>query len=93
MRWEGGRAGCSLAPALSCIDLETDHTPSAAFSFHFQSSIISFPFFFFKLFLYGCAGTFSSCSEQRLFFIAVHRLLIVVASLVAEYGLWVHGFQ
>ena len=30
---------------------------------------------------------FSSCGEQGLLFVAVHRLLIVVASLVAEHGL------
>ena len=30
---------------------------------------------------------FSSCGEQRLLFVVLHRLLIVVASLVAEQGL------
>ena len=30
---------------------------------------------------------FSSCGEQGLLFVAVHELLIVVASLVAEHGL------
>ena len=30
---------------------------------------------------------FSSCSERGLLFVAVHGLLIVVASLVAEHGL------
>ena len=34
-----------------------------------------------------CAWAFSSCSEQGLLFIAVCRLLTVVASLVAEHGL------
>ena len=34
-----------------------------------------------------CKRAFSSCSEQGLLFIAVHRLLIVVASLVAELGI------
>ena len=34
-----------------------------------------------------CARAFSSCSEQGLLFIAVHRLLIAVASLVEEHGL------
>ena len=39
-------------------------------------------------FIYGCAGSsllhrfFSSCGEPGLLFIAVHRLLIAVASLV-----------
>ena len=45
---------------------------------------------FFKKFLAAlglrcCARAFSSCSEQGLLFVAVHRLLIVVASLVAEH--------
>ena len=31
-----------------------------------------------------CLGASSSCGEQRLHFFAVHRLLIAVASLVAE---------
>ena len=32
-------------------------------------------------------GLFSSCGEQGLLFVAVHGLLIAVASLVAEHGL------
>ena len=34
-----------------------------------------------------CAWAFSSCVERGLFFVAVHGLLIAVASLVAEHGL------
>ena len=34
-----------------------------------------------------CAQAFSSCGEWELLFVAVHGLLIVVASLVAEHGL------
>ena len=34
-----------------------------------------------------CTWAFSTCSELGLLFIAVHGLLIVVASLVAEHGL------
>ena len=37
--------------------------------------------------LHCCARAFSSCGEQGLPFVAVHGLLIVVASLVAEHGL------
>ena len=57
-------------------------------------------FFFFNLFylfiylfiwlllgLRCCARAFSSCSKQGLLFVAVLRLLIVVASLVVEHGL------
>ena len=45
------------------------------------------------VFSFGCAGAsllqglFSSCGEQGPLFIEVYGLLIVVASLVAEYGL------
>ena len=34
-----------------------------------------------------CARAFSSCGERGLLFPAVRRLLIAVASLVAEHGL------
>ena len=54
-------------------------------------------FFFLNLFIYlfilavlglcCCSWAFSSCGEQGLLFVAVHGLLIVVASLVAEHGL------
>ena len=50
--------------------------------------------FFFKLFIYFCvhwiliaARAFSSCGKRGLLFVAVGRLLIAVASLVAEHGL------
>ena len=52
-------------------------------------------FFFYKLFnlflaalgLRCCARAFSSCGERGLLFVVVHRLLTVVAPLVAEHGL------
>ena len=34
-----------------------------------------------------CAWAFCSCSERGLLFVAVHGLLIAVASLVVEHGL------
>ena len=37
--------------------------------------------------LHCCVQAFSSCSERRLLFVAVHGLLIAMASLVAEHGL------
>ena len=37
--------------------------------------------------LCSCARAFSSCGERGLLFAAVRRLLIAVASLVAEQGL------
>ena len=51
---------------------------------------------FFKRFIYlflaalglrCCAWAFSCCGERGILFVAVHRLLIAVASLVAEHGL------
>ena len=58
----------------------------------FKTFFKKFIYFLFYLFLvvlglYCCAWAFSSCGEQGLLFIAVHRLLIVVASPVAEHGL------
>ena len=44
-------------------------------------------FFFLAALGLRCAQAFSSCGEQRLLFLAVRRLLIVVASLVVEHGL------
>ena len=55
-------------------------------------------FFFFLIYLFiylvlavlglhCCARAFSSCCERGLLFVAVHRLLIAMASLVAEHGL------
>ena len=48
--------------------------------------------FFINLFIWQhcdfvAARAFSSCSERGLLFVAVHGLLIAVASLVAEHGL------
>ena len=40
-----------------------------------------------------CARAFSSCSKRGLFSVAVRGLLIVVASLVAEHGLWAYRLQ
>ena len=55
---------------------------------------VAFFFFLINLFLFlaalglrCCARAFSSCGERGLLFVAVRRLLIAVASLVAEHGL------
>ena len=56
-------------------------------------------FYLFNLFilvilgLHCCTRAFSSCSEWGLLFIMVSRLLIAMASLVAEHGLQVRGLQ
>ena len=61
--------------------------------FFFQMSLLFILFlnylfnFLAALGLRCCARAFSSCSEQGLLFVAVHGLLIVVASLVAEHQL------
>ena len=53
----------------------------------------TYPFFFFfilflaALGLHCCVRAFSSCGEQGPLFVAVHRLLFAVASLVVEHGL------
>ena len=53
-------------------------------------------YLFLKIFIYlflavfglrCCTRVFSSCGERGLLFVAVHGLLIAVASLVAEHGL------
>ena len=53
--------------------------------------LLSFVYLFYlflaALGLCCCAWAFSSCGERGLLFVAVHRLLIAVASLVAEHGL------
>ena len=54
-----------------------------------------FPFLFIFIYLFlflaalglRCMQAFSSCCKQGLLFVAVHGLLIAVASLVAEHGL------
>ena len=40
-----------------------------------------------------CMRAFSSCGERGLLFVAVHRFLIAVASLVAEHRLSACGLQ
>ena len=49
--------------------------------------LIYFYLFLAALGLSCCTWAFSSCSERGLHFVAVRRLLIAVASLVAEHGL------
>ena len=55
----------------------------------FYKKIIYFYFYLFLavLGLCCCAWAFSSCVKQGLLFVAMHGLLIVVASLVVEHGL------
>ena len=66
-----------------------------AFAFVWKMSLLfkSF-FFFFKIYLFlavlglrGCVWALSGCREWGLLFIAVHGLLIVMASLLVQHGL------
>ena len=57
------------------------------FRIFFLYKFIYFIPFIFGLGLCCCAWAFSSCSKWELLFVAVHRLLIAVSSLVAEHGL------
>ena len=53
----------------------------------------NFIYFLAALGLRCCAWAFSSCSKWGLLFVALHGLLIAVASLVAEHGLQASGLQ
>ena len=55
--------------------------------YFFIYKFISLILFLVVLCLHRCMRAFSSCGERGLLFIAVHGLLIVVASLVVEHGL------
>ena len=57
------------------------------FLFYFNKFIYFIYLFLAALGLHCCARAFSSCGERGLLFLAVHGLLIAVASLVAEHGL------
>ena len=57
-------------------------------SIAFKKKIIYLIIYFLAAFdLRCCVRAFSSCGERGLLFVAVHGLLMVVASLVAEHGL------
>ena len=70
---------------------DVDSTSLNNFFFFFPQNFLSPGIFFFLclagLGLHCCAQAFSSCGEQGLLFVAVHGLLIAVASLVVEHGL------
>ena len=64
-------------------------------SFFLKLIIIYLIYFWLCWGLRCCTRNFSSCGERGLFFIALQRLLIVVASLVAEHeflGAWAQQF-
>ena len=62
-------------------------------AFFFFSLRFNFYLFLAALGLRCCAWACSSCGEWRLLFIVVRGLLLAVASLVAEHGLYACGLQ
>ena len=75
-------------------------TSSVLIWMHFVSFFNVFLKFIYFIYLFldllglcCCAWAFPSCSERGLLFLAVHGLLIAVASLVAEHGLSARGLQ
>ena len=66
---------------LMCISLMTHDVE------HLLFTCLFIYLFMAALGLRCCAWAFSSCGEKGLLFVAVHRLLIAVASLAAEHGL------
>ena len=59
-----------------------------------QSYLIYFIYLFLAVLgLCCCVRAFSSCGEWGLLFVAVCGLLIEVASLVAEHGIYMPGLQ
>ena len=53
----------------------------------FKENLFILFIYFWLRWVFVAAWAFSSCGEQGLLFVAVHGLLIAVASLVAEHGL------
>ena len=56
-------------------------------SFFLINLFIFYLFIFGRVVFFCCVRAFSSCGEQGLLFVVMHRLLTVVASLVAEHRL------
>ena len=55
--------------------------------FFFNVLLILFVYFCLRWVFIAVCGLSSSCGEQGLLFVAVHGLLIAVASLVVQHGL------
>ena len=73
--------------------LKSDVMPIILAWFFFNKFIYFIYLFLAALGLHCCVRAFSSCGEQGLLFVAVHGLLVAVASLVAEHCLQVQGLQ
>ena len=70
------------------LGLRLSYLSASLFLFFFLIDLFIFIYFFLAVLgLHCCAWAFSSCGEWGLLFIVVRRLLITVASLVAEHRL------
>ena len=63
------------------------------FLFFFLNRFYLFIYFWLRWVFVAVHGLFSSCVQRGLLFVAVRRLLLVMASLVAAHGLQVCGLQ
>ena len=81
-------AGKPQGPSLSSAPLCFPASPSSSFFLFFFYKFIYFIYLFLAMLGLRCwARAFSSCGVQGLLSVALHGLLIVVASLVAEHRL------
>ena len=69
------------------VSANTPVYPGSSLTSFFLKLIYLIYLFLAALGLRCCTRAFSSCCEQGLLFVAVRRLLIAVASFVAEHGL------
>ena len=81
------KSACALWPY---TDIQTHIHKHIPVYTHHGNSMPGNGFFFFFLAALGlccCVWAFSSCGEQGLLYVAVHGLLVAVASLAAEHRL------
>ena len=77
-----------LSPAVKCSFLVGTHSVNQSLIFFKLINL-----FLAALGLRYCTQAFFSCGEWGLLFVVVCGLLIAVASLVAEHGLWARGLN
>ena len=70
---------------ISKVELDLASNPKDGPRYLLFFKFYLFIYFWLRLVFIAAQGLFSSCGEQGLLFVAVHGLLIVVASLVAEH--------